>query len=125
MSGQEARDRAAIVRLRRRAEFVAATRGSRLNRPAFALQALPRPEPERAGTIGIGLTVTRKIGNAVTRNRARRRLREALRLVLPGPARPGADYVVVARQPALTFPFAQLQDELAGAFEQIARRRQR
>ena len=114
-----------LVRLRRRGEFVAASRGSRLNRQAFALQALSRSEPERAGTVGIGLTVTRKIGNAVTRNRARRRLREALRLMLPGPARPGTDYVVVARQPALTFPFAQLQVELAGAFEQIARRRPR
>ena len=61
----------------------------------------------------------------MTRNRARRRLREALRLVLPGQARPATDYVVVARPPALTFPFASLQAELAGAFGQIARRRER
>ena len=113
------------MRLRRRSEFLAAARGARLSRAAFVLQALPRPEPERAGTIGIGLTVTRKIGNAVTRNRARRRLREALRLVLPGPARPATDYVVVARPPALTFPFANLQSDLVGAFGQIARRRER
>ena len=110
------------MRLRRRSEFLAA---ARLSRAAFVLQALPRPESERAGTIGIGLTVTRKIGNAVTRNRARRRLREALRLVLPGPARPATDYVVVARPPALTFPFANLQSDLVGAFGQIARRRER
>lgn len=113
------------MRLRRRSEFLAAARGARLNRAAFVLQALVRPEPERAGIIGIGLTVTRKIGNAVVRNRARRRLREALRLVLPGPARPAMDYVVVARPPALTFPFDGLQSELAGAFGQIARRRER
>ncbi len=113
------------MRLRRRSEFLAAARGMRLSREAFVLQALPRREPERMATIGIGLTVTRKIGNAVTRNRARRRLREALRLMLPGPARPAMDYVVVARPPALTFPFTSLQTELAGAFTQIARRRER
>ena len=43
------------MRLRRRSEFLAAARGARLSRAAFVLQALPRPEPERAGTIGIGL----------------------------------------------------------------------
>jgi ribonuclease P protein component len=125
LSGQDTQKPVAIVRLRRRGEFVAAARGVRVNRTAFVLQALPRREQERAAIIGIGLTVTRKIGNAVTRNRARRRLREALRLVLPGPARPATDYVVVARQPALTLPFGQLRSELAGALEQITRRRER
>ena len=110
------------MRLRRRGEFLAAARGLRLSRAPFVLQARPRSEPERADTIGLGLTVTRKIGNAVVRNRVRRRLREASRLVLPGPAKPGTDYVVVARPAALTCPFAQLQSELAGAFAQAARR---
>ena len=111
-----------IVRLRRRGEFLAAARGSRLSRGPFVLQALTRPEPGRASTIGVGITVTRKIGGAVVRNRARRRLREALRITLPGPAKPGADYVVVARPAVLNLPFAQLQAELAGAFAQAARR---
>ena len=112
-----------MVRLRRRGEFLAAARGRRVASEAFVLQCVPRREPERAATVGIGLTVTRKIGNAVVRNRARRRLREALRLVLPGPARPGADYVVVARPAALTLPFAQLQDDLLGALGRIGRPR--
>jgi ribonuclease P protein component len=112
-----------VVRLRRRSEFLAAARGVRVNREPFTLQALARAEPERAASVGIGLTVTRMIGNAVTRNRARRRLREALRLLLPGPARPGTDYVVVARPAALTRPFPELHSDLAGAFAQIARRR--
>ncbi|MGD9507640.1 MAG: ribonuclease P protein component [Geminicoccaceae bacterium] len=112
-----------MVRLRRRGEFLAAARGRRVASEAFVLQCVARREPERAATVGIGLTVTRKIGNAVVRNRARRRLREALRLVLPGPARPGADYVVVARPAALTRPFARLQDDLSCALAQIARRR--
>jgi hypothetical protein len=66
LSGQETPTEPAIVRLQRRSEFLAAARGARVNRSAFLLQALPRPEPERIGTIGIGVTVTRKIGNAVT-----------------------------------------------------------
>jgi ribonuclease P protein component len=114
--------RAEVTRLKRRSEFLAVAKGPRVPRDAFVLQGNRRAEPERSGTVGIGLTVTRKIGGAVVRNRARRRLREALRLVLPGPARPGHDYVVVARPAALTCPFARLQDELAGAMEQMGRR---
>ena len=111
-----------VVRLRRRSEFLAAARGVRLGRAAYLLQARARREPERATVVGIGFTVTRKIGNAVTRNRARRRLREAARLLLPGPARPGVDYVVVARPLALSQPFQALRDDLAAAFAQIGPR---
>ena len=100
-------------------------RGQRVHREPFVLQGLQRPEPARAGTVGIGLTVTKKLGGAVVRNRARRRLREALRLLLPGPARPGADYVVVARPAALSVPFADLRAELATAFKQISARLER
>lgn len=110
------------MRLRRRSEFLAAAKGARVVRTPFVLQALGRHEPERARTIGIGITVTKKIGNAVARNRARRRLREALRLTLPGMARPGHDYVVVARQAVLTEEFAELRRELDAALSQIGRR---
>lgn len=110
------------MRLRHRREFLAAAKGQRVPRDAFLLQCVGRPEPERAGVVGIGLTVTKKIGNAVVRNRARRRLREALRLTLPGPACAAHDYVVLARPPALTRPFAQLRDELAAALAQVRRR---
>ena len=113
------------MRLRHRSEFLAAARGPRTARDAFVLQGIRRLEPERARCIGIGLTVTRKIGTAVVRNRARRRLREALRPTLPGPALPGHDYVVVARTAALTREFAALRRDLAGAFEQLGRRLQR
>lgn len=111
-----------MVRLRKRSEFLAAAKGPRAPRDAFVLQAIARSEPERVKLIGVGLTVTKKIGNAVVRNRARRRLREALRLALPGSTLPGHDYVVVARKGALNRPFAELQHDLLGAFQQIGRR---
>lgn len=114
-----------VERLRRRGEFLHAARGQRLARDAFVLQGVPRREPERAGVVGVGLTVTKKIGNAVTRNRARRRLREALRRILPGPALVGHDYVVIARPPALTVPFAALADDLVAALARLGGRLQR
>jgi ribonuclease P protein component len=119
---------AVVVRLRRRGEFVAAARGAKQGAQAFLLQAVRRrgrPDGKSvaaAGEVGIGITVTRKIGGAVVRNRARRRLREALRQLLPGPAKPGHDYVVVARPAALRQPFAELAADLGGAFKGIERR---
>lgn len=110
------------MRLRRRREFLKAARGVKAGARAFTLQAVRR-EGEAAGhEIGVGITVTRKIGGAVVRNRARRRLREALRRVAPERGCPGHDYVVVARPPALTQPFDELVRELAGSFAGIGRR---
>jgi ribonuclease P protein component len=111
---------AKAVRLRQRREFLAAARGLKLRGGAFLLQAVPRSVPGGPDEFGIGITVTRKIGNAVTRNRARRRLREALRQAAPGRARPGHDYVVVARPAALSQTFAELTADLARSFESMA-----
>ena len=111
-----------VVRLRHRREFLAAARGLKVPREGFVLQAVARKEPERAATLGLGFTVTRKIGNAVTRNRARRRLRAAVRPLLPGPAPRGHDLVLVARLGAVDQPFAALQADLAAALHQAARR---
>jgi ribonuclease P protein component len=110
-----------VNRLRRRREFVAvaATRWRWVG-PAFVLQAGPRSEPT---TIGIGFTASRRIGNAVARNRARRRLRAAVRAILPGPAEPGYDYVIVARPAILTCSFDLILEDLTTAFAQVTRRR--
>jgi ribonuclease P protein component len=113
---------AQIVRLRRRREFLAAARGLKAGARAFTLQAVRRPGETAAAEIGIGITVTRKIGGAVVRNRARRRLREALRRVAPERGQPGHDYVVVARPPTLTQPFEELVRDLGGSFGGIGRR---
>jgi ribonuclease P protein component len=113
-----------VTRLKRRAEFlaVAATR-LRWVTPAFVLQAGPRPSAEATGAaddvIGLGFTASRRVGKAVARNRARRRLVEAARAVLPGPARPGYNYVIVARPAVLTCPFERLLYDLGTAFARL------
>jgi ribonuclease P protein component len=111
-----------VVRLKRRREFVAAATHRRWVAPAFVLQAGPRGKPEE---IGIGFTASRRIGNAVARNRARRRLRAAARALLPGPAEPGYDYVLVARPAILTCPFDVVLGDLATAFARVTRERRR
>lgn len=115
----------------RRREFLAAAASPyRWVAPAFVLQAGPRPsagdrngDSDGGAEIGLGFTASRRIGNAVARNRARRRLREAARQALPGAAEPGYDYVIIARPAVLTCPFDRLLGDLGTAFARVTRRR--
>ena len=104
---------ASVARMRTRAEFLAARRGRRLNGPFFFVEALDRKD---GGPARIGLTVTRKVGNAVERNRIRRRLREAIRTGCGADMPDGFDYVIVARRDLLDVPFVALKDELSRRF---------
>jgi ribonuclease P protein component len=110
-----------MERLKRRAAFRAVAAGRRTTRPGFVLQALSRSGESGDRPPRFGITVTRKIGNAVVRNRVRRRLREALRAAAPAHARAGTDYVVVARGAALTLPFDRLVTDLTSGFAALAR----
>lgn len=62
--------------------------------------------------MGLGFTVSKKVGNAVERNRARRRLKAAAAEVMPYCASANADYVVIGRRSALARPFADLKADL-------------
>lgn len=79
-------------------------------------------EADGAAGARIGFTLTKKVGNAVVRNRIRRRMREAVRHCRALPTEPQTDYVVVARREALTIPFEALMDDLADAVRRSAQR---
>ncbi len=85
------------------------------------LQAALRGTDPVTEAARVGFTVTRKIGNAVARNRIRRRLKEAVRAAEPLEARADCDYVLMARREALTRPFGDLVDDLRRAFRAIGR----
>ena len=87
--------------------------------PGFVLQVAPVPADLAVPAIRVGFTVSRKVGNAVIRNRVRRRLREAARQVIPGQARPDLDYVLVGRQAAIARDFAALRQELFEALKRL------
>ena len=89
--------------------------GTRTDQTGNPLDVLPCLEAAPR----FGFTVTKQSGGAVRRNRIRRRLKEALRLLNPLPARPGHDYVILARPAALGMPFLTLQAELLRAFDKI------
>ena len=100
-------------RLKVRAEFLrAAARGRKAAVHGLVLQVLARDDTD---PFRVGYTVTRKVGNAVIRNRTRRRLREAARLLLAGQSLPGLDLVLIGRDATRDRPFAQLVDDLGRA----------
>ncbi len=101
-----------LQRLTKRAQFLRVRAGFRASRPNLSVEALRRA-PD--GAIGVGFTASKKVGNAVARNRARRRLREAARRLLPELGAAGVDYVLVARQSTPQAPWAGLLDDLGSA----------
>jgi ribonuclease P protein component len=104
-----------MERLKRRTDFRAAANAMRAPGRAFVLQARRRADQ---GQVRIGFTVSRQVGNAVERNRVRRRLRDAVRRA-GGRLHPGHDYVLVGRRAALELPFGEIMQELDSALCQI------
>jgi len=112
-----------MERLTRRADFLAAATGVRASAAGFVLQARARGD---TGPIRVGFTVSRKVGNAVVRNRVRRRLREVVRLArrtdTSAQMQRGTDYVLIGRRAALEAAFDRLAADLAGALDQVHKR---
>lgn len=108
-----------MERLRQRADFLAAATGIKITAAAFVLQARRRSDE---GPPRVGFTVSKKVGNAVERNRVRRRLREIVRLS-PLALLRGHDYVLVGRRAALSVPFARIAQEFEGALQRVEKRR--
>lgn len=116
---EQDRKSAVVERLKRRSDFRAAAGGIRASGRAFVLQARQRAEDD---AIRVGFTVSRQVGNAVERNRVRRRLREIVRLtaaVEAGHLRSGHDYVLIGRRAALAAPFGDMMQELDRALVRV------
>ncbi|QQA43373.1 ribonuclease P protein component [Pelagovum pacificum] len=108
-------------RLRQRADFLACQhRGRSKGTPGFHLQALKRDDGD--ATMRAGFTCSKKVGNAVARNRAKRRLREIARLELPAYGQPGWDYVLIGRREATAdHDFATMREDLRAALAEVHR----
>ena len=107
--------------LARRADFLRAAQARRQGTGGFLVQARARREGEAApDLIRVGFTCSKKVGNAVIRNRAKRRLRALARAILPAEGRPGWDYVLVGRpETTVSRDFAQMLADLSRALAQI------
>ncbi|MFN3387863.1 MAG: ribonuclease P protein component [Allosphingosinicella sp.] len=108
-----------MTALTRRADFLAANRGRRAPMPGFVLLVRPREDGDPA--IRLGITVTKKIGGAVVRNRMKRRFRALGRALLPTRAVPGADHVLIGRAGGVERDYAQLRAELEKALAKLRR----
>ncbi len=107
-----------MERLKRRQDFVAAARAQYAAMPGMVVQMRARGDDAPAR---VGFTATKKIGNAVVRNRVKRRLRELARLQLAALARPGHDYVLIGRAPTFGRAFPDLAQDLNSALKRLHR----
>jgi ribonuclease P protein component len=104
--------------MRKRRDFLAAAKARALSRGAVFMQMRPREDGDPL--IRVGFTATKKIGGAVVRNRAKRRLREAARVMIPVHGRPGCDYVLIARGGTTARPWDRLLDDVKSALISLA-----
>lgn len=112
-------DSLAVGVIKKRRDFLAMRSAVKAQNASFLM--LARQNPENQGGVRLGLTVTKKIGGAVVRNRIRRRLRAAAREIFPQNARSGTDYVLIARKAAYDRNYAALLDDMKRALLSLSR----
>lgn len=104
--------------LKKRSEFLATARACRIATPGFVLQVLNRADGDE---IRVGFTCSKKVGNSVARNRAKRRLRALARIVLPTDGHAGTDYVLIGRaEKTAERDFKQMQNDLRHALRKLS-----
>jgi ribonuclease P protein component len=108
-----------LATLKRRPEFLRVRGGARWATPSFVLEGRRRDRPGTTETPRFGFTVSKQVGGAVERNRIKRRLRAAVRGILPDHARCDFDYVLIARRPALDASFPALVSDLVAALKGV------
>jgi ribonuclease P protein component len=117
------REQLIVERLKKRADFLRAARGIRRVEGAVTLEACLTPEAKaKVGSLRVGFTASKKIGNAVVRNKVKRRLRAAASQLLPLLGRGGHDYVLVARGSTVARPFAALLSDITTALKAAHRK---
>lgn len=115
-----------LVTLKKRAEFLRIRGGARWATPGFVLEGKQRPGSDAATAVAtprFGFTVTKKLGNAVVRNRIKRRLRSLIRQLDENRTDPAFDYVIIARASSSDREFSQLAIDLDTALNKIHRAR--
>ena len=109
-----------VVQLKKRPDFLRIARtGRKIVKSGLVLQALRRGGVPEDETVRIGFTASKKVGNAVRRNRAKRRLRALAASLLPSAGIPGYDYVLIARYKSVDGAFEKLYGDLKDALEQV------
>ena len=115
--------RTSVPHLKKRAEFLRVSGvGKRAPTPSLILQAAPQEGPKGGIAVAdrrVGYTASRKVGNAVKRNRAKRRLRAAVREILSAHGAPDHDYVLVARSATVDRRWDELRADLRGALKRL------
>jgi ribonuclease P protein component len=114
-----------LVTLKRRPEFLRVRGGARWSTSAFVLEGKRRDDPASAEAARFGFTVSKQVGGAVERNRIRRRLKAAVRGILPDHVRRDFDYVLIARRPALDAAYPALVSDLVAALNRVHARKPR
>jgi ribonuclease P protein component len=112
--------RAALGKVTRRADYLAANQALRAPSPGFVLLVRPRGDGDKA--MRVGITVSGRVGGAVVRNRMKRRFRELARAVLPEFGIEGADHILIGRSQGIEREWALLDHDLKKSLAKIARR---